>query len=183
MLVLMSLSYAFFTGGIKGENSNSAIMSGNLDLRVSDSTMNITSLEPIYDDMANNFAYSHTFSIERGDNATLNGCYNVFLVIDKIGVNLRNKYLKYRITEGNNTVDGTFDSSNITYVDDAGVIKVFSNHELSSSSSLHSYNLKIWISYSDTEDQSFMLTGTDEDRTIKAHIEANGFVGSCPEAN
>ena len=183
LTIALGLSYSFFTSAISGSGSTLTIKAGDLDLTLTNTKVNPLSIEPIYESEVSSKAYTQTFTITRGSEANLEGCYDVYIVIDNIGEGLKSKYLKYRISDGTYTREGNFAPSNFTYVNNKATIKVFSNHEISTDVLTHSYTLMLWLVYDPLVDQSTMLTGNDNSRTIEAHIEASGSLGRCTVNN
>ena len=183
LTIALGLSYSFFTSRISGSGSTLTIKAGDLDLTLTNTKVNPLSIEPIYESEVSSKAYTQTFTITRGGEANLEGCYDVYIVIDNIGDSLKSKYLKYRISDGTYTREGNFAPSNFTYVNNKATIKVFSNHEISTDALTHSYTLMLWLVYDPLVDQSTMLTGNEASRTIEAHIEASGSLGRCTVNN
>ncbi len=185
-----SASYAFFRPIIKGEGSPIDVISGKVKLQISESKINAANLTPIKDTSKDTKAQKNDFTISRTDESNLNACYSLYLVVDSIGESLKNKWLKYELsyTDSNGqpqSVEGNFENFNSLTLDKDGKTNVglLVNQELSNDNPSNSYTLKLWLSYSLTEDQSSILTGTPDSRTFSAHIYASGESGKCKVTN
>lgn len=181
-----SASYAFFRPIIKGEGKPIDVIAGKVKLQISESKITANNLLPIRDTSKDTKAEENTFTISRTDDSNLNACYSLYLVIDSIGESLKNKWFKYELDYTDKdgqaqTIEGNFENFASLTLDKDGKANVglLVNQELSDDNPSNSYTLRFWLSYSDTEDQSSILTGNSDSRTFSAHVYASGENGLC----
>lgn len=191
IVIVASVTYAYFSTQLEGEGRTFSLMAGKLDLNITENKINATGLVPIRDTSKDTLAQENEFTISRTDDSTMDACYSLYLVVDEIGVNLKNKWFKYELdyvnTDGSpDTISGTFEGE----LDNLQVEKredgttavgkaLLTNQELNDTTASRTYTLRVWLSYSDTEDQTSLLTGEPETRTFTAHLVASGASGSC----
>ena len=177
LVVALGISLAYFTPNIIGNGANINVVSGIFDLDISDSNIspNIV-FRPILDSTVDtsSYAYRNAFTVSRSEDSNLDGCYSLSLVVDSIGNNLKNEWFKYKITDGTVTYTGTL--AGLSAGSSKSLIK---NVYISKDTSTHNYTLTLWLSYSNTKDQSSILTGEESSRTFTGHIVANGHNGTC----
>lgn len=183
IIVVFASTYAYFTPFIKGEGELINVMSGKIKLAISENKINASNLAPIKDSTKDTRAQKNQFVISRTNDSNLDACYSLYLIIDKIGDNLKNKWFKYEldyvdVNGANATLTGTFE--NVVPEED-GTLKIgfLTNQEISSNVTSRTYTLRVWLSYSDTEDQTSILTGSADSRTFNAHVLAEGVSGKC----
>lgn len=178
-----SVSYAFFRPMIIGDGSLIDVSTGKVKLNISEQKITAINLTPILDSTKSTKASSNSFTISRTDDSSLGACYSLYLVVEEIGANLRNKWFKYELdytdSDGSSkTIEGNF--GNLTLNEDGTAnIGLLVNQEVSENNTSNSYTLRLWLSYDPVEDQSSILNGSEADRTFKAHINANGASGLC----
>jgi len=184
--IVASVTYAYFTPRVVGDGQSVNVIAGKVKLQISETNITANNLVPIRDGNKDRLAQKNEFTISRTDDSNLNACYSLYLIIDKIGDNLKNKWFKYELdyvnTDGEDaTLEGTFeDFDSLTVLEDGSVrIGFLTNQELSDSVTSRTYTLRLWLSYSDTEDQSSILTGTSETREFSARVMAEGTSGKC----
>lgn len=183
IVIVVSVSYAYFTPRIVGEGKSVNAIAGKVKLQISESKINASNLLPIKDSSKSTKAQKNEFTISRTDESNLKACYSLYLVIDKIGDNLKNKWFKYELDYVNvdgqkSTLEGNFE--NIVPEED-GTLKIafLTNQEVNDVTTSRTYTLRLWLSYSDTEDQTFILLGDAESKTFNARILAEGVSGEC----
>ena len=128
-----------------------AVTTGKLNLELSDDSLNVESLSPIYDKNYLSGAYKKEFTLTNNSDS-LNSCTYIFLDISEISDTLKSKYFKYALIDSNgNEIRGDFE--------DAQVKKEFqlSSNTYIESGSKNSYTLYIWISFADDVNQIDML--------------------------
>lgn len=186
LLLVGSASYAFFRPVITGEGAPINVNSGKIKLQISESKISASNLFPIKDTSKDTKAQKNEFSISRTDDSNLNACYSLYLVVDNIGDALKNKWLKYELsytdkTGQAQTVEGNFENFASLTLDKDGKanIGLLINQELTDDNPSNSYTLRLWLSYSETDDQTSILTGDAASRTFEAHIYASGESGVC----
>lgn len=185
-----SATYAFFKPVVLGKGSPIDVISGKVKLQISESKITASNLTPIKDSSKDTKAQRNDFTISRTDESNLNACYTLYLVVDSIGETLKSKWLKYELSYTDKdgqaqTMEGNFENFASLNVDKDGKANValLQNQELSDATPNRSYTLRLWLSYSDTEDQSSLLTGDADSRTFSAHIYASGESGKCKVTN
>jgi hypothetical protein len=154
----VSLSY-FETKINRGELKQTSFKTGNMNIKIVDSQLENIVLTPIYDKDYYKSAYKKEFVIKSSEDS-LNSCASLYLDISEISEELKSEYLKYKLVGE----DGTFEG-NFRYADDVenmllgDYIFIEGNHS-------YNYNLYIWISYDDEEDQMEMLNTKFKARVV-----------------
>lgn len=174
-VMVFATSYSYFKARIEGDGKSVNVLSGNVVLEVSENKISASGVAPIRDADKDSKASINNFTVKRSSDSNLAVCYNVYLVIDSISSNIKNsEYLKYELSNGSTTTLGNF--STVSYESDGtGRILIASNvSKGATDTTSDSYSFKLWLSYSDSEDQSALLGGS-----INAHIEASGKSGTC----
>ncbi len=176
----LGISFAYFAPAIEGTGKQMTITSGLLSLDVADSNVVVTptsALKPILASQVDTStdAYRNTFSVTRSNNS-LDACYSISLVVDSIGTNLINKWFKYKLTDGTNTVTGNFINAS------AGATKelLTGYYKAKTDSTTSNYTLTLWLEYDSVEDQSSILTSEESTRTFSGHLMATATNGTCP---
>lgn len=165
ILVILGVSYSYFTGVINGKGKDNVISIGSLNIEYKDEVNILVSVgSPIKDESALIKGYKNTFNINSLHNAKLSSCYSISLVIDEIQEKFKSKFLKWEILKDNKVVK-VGDFSNINN-NEIHII----NSSLTKGNNVK-YTLVIWLSLSDTEDQSDLLIG-NTGISLKAHIKA-----------
>lgn len=179
IVIVTSATYAYFRPKITGEGSPINVSTGKVKLNISESKIIANGLAPILDETKDSKAQKNTFTISRSNDSTLEACYSLTLEIDSIGVNLRNGFFKYEF-EYDNGKKITGDFSGLIYNDEGkSSLPLLINQSLNDDVTEKTYTLKLWLSYSPTEDQTSLLTGDASTRTFNAHIKASGYNGAC----
>ena len=181
VVIVFSVTYAYFTPKIEGEGTDVNLMGGKVKLNISEDKINASNLAPIYDSTKDTKAQKNTFTISRSSDSNLDACFALYLVVDEIGEKLKNQYFKYELDYGTQSpVVGDF--SNLTFDPDTGKAKIgfLVNQELSDAQTSKSYTLRLWLSYDRNVDQTDLLTGSAETRNFSAHVYAEGQSGKCP---
>jgi len=179
IVIVTTATYAYFKPRITGEGSPISVSTGKVKLNISESKITANGLAPILDETKDTKAQKNSFTISRSSDSTLDACYSLTLEIDSIGTNLRNKFFKYEFEYDNGkTITGDF--SGLTYDEEGKAsLPLLINQSLNEGVTENSYTLKLWFSYSTTEDQTAFLTGDVSTRTFNAHIKASGQSGAC----
>ena len=175
-------TYAYFAPDIKGTGKSINIVSGKVDLVVSNSAVSpVSPLKPIYDNAISTSgdAYKTTFTVSKSDDSNLDACYGIYLYVDQIGDKLKSEYFKYRFESDNSTILGSFDK--VTYDENGkAIISLIGNEYFAKTDNTpKEYTLALWLSYDSVKDQSNILVGTDSTRTFKGHLVASGRNGVC----
>ena len=176
LIVSLGVTLAYFTPRIIGNGADIDVTSGSFDLELSNSNLNpVTVFRPIYDSSVatSPYAYNNTFTVKRTASSTLPVCYKVYLVIDDINSSLRSEWFKYKVNDGTTDVIGNFSGSSTK-------ITLYENQYFAADDfSTDSYDISMWISYSDSVDQSDILLAGSSDKTITAHFQVDALSGAC----
>lgn len=158
-LSVLSISFAYFGANIiKNGDNKTNINTGTLKLKISDDSVNIDDLLPVYDSNYRT-SYKKQFTITNEEN--LNACSKIYLKINNIDEELKSKYIKYVLIKNEEEVYGDFDSTND---------KILLKSEYIKSNVSNDYTLYIWISYDENENQVNMLG-----KSLEASIYVEGF--------
>ena len=174
IVIVGSTTYAYFKTRISGSGTKIDISGKTFDLNINENSITLNSLKPIYDTDKATKANIKTFTVSGG--GVSSGCVSIYLTLDSIGTNLVTRFLKYELLDGSTLVSaGDFSGRSV-----GSSVSLAKNISLSDLSS-KSYTLRIWLSYDADTDQSSILTGTEADRTLQAHLKAVGTTGACKE--
>ena len=176
VFLIFSVSYAWFNNRVNGSvNGSTSIKVGNLAVKFTEgSKINVTNGSPIYDTNKATGSYKNTFTITHDTTGNLAACYNVSLVTTKINSKFKSEFFKYELV--NTATSSVVASGNFTSIN-AGTEKALLSGVSLPLGSSHSYELRIWLSYSDTVDQSTMLTGNTSsvfEGNIKVYSKVDG---------
>ncbi len=174
IVILTSTSYAYFKTRIKGDGSTISITGGKLNLVINENKINLTNVAPIYENQKDTKASKNEFSINLSNTGVSKACYNIYLDVDNIGTNLQNRFLKYELSDGTNIYTGNFDG-----VASGTKIIMVRNESLTSSSPSKNYTLKLWLQYSESDDQGYILEGDEASRTFEGKLHITGTTGEC----
>ena len=176
MIIVFSSSYAYFKAKVVNDTKPFNFEGGTIKLSISENSISGEKILPILDSQRDSKAQKKVFTIKRTSDSNIDVCYNVYLVIENITDNIKNsKYMKYELTNGSNVTTGDF--SSFIYKDGQAVVLLAENMYLSETNTTgNEYTLKVWLSYSSSEDQSNLLGSS-----FSAHIYAQGNSGkTCP---
>lgn len=162
ILSVLSVSFAYFGANIiKNGDNKTDINTGSLKLKISDDSVNIDDLLPVYDSNYRT-SYKKEFTITNEEN--LNSCSKIYLKLNSIDEELKSEYLKYILIKDNEEVYGDFNSTSD---------KLLLKSEYIESNDSNNYTLYIWISYDENENQINMLG-----KSLEASIYVEGFDAS-----
>ena len=150
---ILSTTYAYFYVTVTGSASGSSVITtGTLSVAVSDGILDVTDLAPVYDSNYES-SYVKTFLITN-TSTKLDGELSLFINVTAISNNLISRNLKYKLVSEDVEVDGNFENvtlnNNYLLVTDISLPKTQSK----------SFDLYIWLSYSNDENQIDMLGGS-----------------------
>jgi len=179
IVVVFSVTYAYFRPRITGEGKPIEAIAGTVKLSISESKITANALAPIRDTSKDTKAQKNTFTISRTEDSNLGACYALYLVVDEIGSAMQNEYFKYELDYGADTpISGDF--SNLTFDEEGKAsIGLLVNQEITDSKPQNSYTLRLWLSYDPDVDQTSLITGDATTRTFKGHVYASGKSGVC----
>ena len=178
IVITASTTYAYFKTRIKSPGSKISVMGSNFSLNITDNALTASGLKPIYDKNKSTQAVKKEFTISIGSAGVTSACYDLYIDVTSLGENLRNKYFKYELTNGTDTYTGSFNGRT-----DGSQILIIRNQNINNTNTSNSYTLYLWLSYSETEDQTDILSGDSTSRTFKGRILAKAVTGTCKESD
>ena len=178
IVIITTSTYAYFKIRIKSPGSKISIMGSNFSLNITDNSLVASNLTPIYDKNKSTQAVKKEFTISIGSAGVTSACYDLYIDVTSLGENLRNKYFKYELTNGTDTYTGSFNERT-----DGSQILIIRNQNINNTNTSNSYTLYLWLSYSETEDQTDILSGDSTSRTFKGRILAKAVTGTCKESD
>ena len=179
IVIITTSTYAYFKIRIKSPGSKISVMGSNFSLNITDNALTASGLKPIYDKNKSTQAVKKEFTISIGSDGITSACYDLYIDIESLGSNLRNKYFKYEITNGTDTYAGNFSGRT-----DGSQILIMRNQNINTTNTSNSYTLYLWLAYGDNDDsQGELLTGDATSRTYKGRILAKAVTGSCKETD
>ena len=177
VLIIFASSYAYFKTKIINNTNPFSVKVGKVDLLIDTNQITIENAAPILDEDKNEKAVTKTFTIKRTSDSNLDICYNLYLVIDQITDNIKNsKYLKYELTDKKSGELISKNLSTAAYSDGKSTILLKNQYLSDSDTTGVEYELKVWLSYDEVEDQTSLLGGS-----LTAHLYVSGMQGTvCP---
>ena len=177
VLIIFASSYAYFKTKIVNNTNPFSVKVGKVDLLIDTNQITIENAAPILDEDKNEKAVTKTFTIKRTSDSNLDICYNLYLVIDQITDNIKNsKYLKYELTDKKSGEVISKNLSTAAYSEGKSTILLKNQYLSDSDTSGVEYELKVWLSYDEVEDQTSLLGGS-----LTAHLYVSGMQGTtCP---
>ena len=174
IVVLASgLTYAYFDFVTDSESESSMkITATNLNVDLSISSVNLNNMVPIYDEYKDTKANTFTFTMSN-TSRKLSGCVDLYLGINSMSKKLANADFKWELT--NNTTSTTTRGTFATVSDNRLLIKENENIPISTT---YSYTLKIWYSYRDDVDQSFVSGAS-----LNSKLMSVAYGGTCGAQN
>ena len=140
------------------------VVTGNLKLKITDTSVNINNMAPIRSSNYETEAFKKEFTISNAE-STLNGCMKLYLNFNSISYTLKSEYLVYKVVSSTGNIsEGSFKdiSDNKLLIYDSDFIET--NKSIT-------YTLYIWLRY--VEDPTINLTsllGT----SVNAYVSVNG---------
>ena len=140
------------------------VVTGNLKLKITDTSVNINNMAPIRSSNYETEAFKKEFTISNAE-STLNGCMKLYLNFNSISDTLKSEYLVYKVVSSTGNVsEGSFKdiADNKLLIYDSDFIET--NKSIT-------YTLYIWLRY--VEDPTINLTsllGT----SVNAYVSVNG---------
>ena len=147
-----------------GKINPNNVVTGNLKLKITDTSVNISNIAPIRSSNYETEAFKKEFTISNAE-STLNGCMKLYLNFNSISDSLKSEYLVYKLVSSTGNVsEGSFKD-----IADNKLL-IYDSDFIESSKSI-TYKLYIWLRY--VEDPTINLTsllGT----SINAYVSVNG---------
>ena len=140
------------------------VVTGNLKLKITDTSVNINNMAPIRSSNYETEAFKKEFTISNAE-STLNGCMKLYLNFNSISDTLKSEYLVYKVVSSTGNVsEGSFKD-----IADNKLL-IYDSDFIETGKSI-SYTLYIWLRY--VEDPTINLTsllGT----SIDGYVSVNG---------
>ena len=140
------------------------VVTGNLKLKITDTSVNINNMAPIRSSNYETEAFKKEFTISNAE-STLNGCMKLYLNFNSISDTLKSEYLVYKVVSSTGNIsEGSFKD-----ISDNKLL-IYDSDFIESSKSI-TYTLYIWLRY--VEDPTINLAsllGT----SVKAYVSVNG---------
>ena len=140
------------------------VVTGNLKLKITDTSVNISNMAPIRSSNYETEAFKKEFTISNTE-STLNGCMKLYLNFNSISNTLKSEYLVYKVVSSTGNVsEGSFKD-----IADNKLL-IYDSDFIETGKSI-SYTLYIWLRY--VEDPTINLTsllGT----SIDGYVSVNG---------
>ncbi len=153
-----TLTLAYFQGTVINDTINpTTVSTGNLDIKISDASVEATGVNPMYSNNNTNFesaSFVKHFSVENGNNDnTLNVCTELYLKVNSIDSGLANSYFRYAVVndETGTTITGNFNGASNGSNIDLGSLYFFEK------GTIKKYTMYIWIEYDSNTNQASML--------------------------
>ena len=140
------------------------VVTGNLKLKITDTSVNISNIAPIRSSNYETEAFKKEFTISNAE-STLNGCMKLYLNFNNISSQLKSEYLVYKVVSSTGNIsEGSFKdiADNKLLIYDSDFIET--NKSIT-------YTLYIWLRY--VEDPTINLAsllGT----SVNAYVSVNG---------
>src|SRR5574344_315406 len=152
VVAVLATTYAFFGATIINTLINATgVTTGKVELTISDTSVNVSSLAPIYNADYKTRAYSKVFTVSNSSDS-LSACAKLYLNITNISESLKDENFKYAVISSDNHISkGNFSAANTT--DD---LLIFQSDFIATNSS-KTYTLYIWIGNDDSQNQISML--------------------------
>ena len=140
------------------------VVTGNLKLKITDTSVNINNMAPIRSSNYETEAFKKEFTISNAE-STLNGCMKLYLNFNSISDTLKSEYLVYKVVSSTGNIsEGSFKdiADNKLLIYDSDFIET--NKSIT-------YTLYIWLRYvEDPVINLASLLGT----SVKAYVSVNG---------
>ena len=140
------------------------VVTGNLKLKITDTSVNISNMAPIRSSNYETEAFKKEFTISNAE-STLNGCMKLYLNFNSISSQLKSEYLVYKVVSSTGNIsEGSFkDIAN-------NKLLIYDSDFIETNKSI-TYTLYIWLRY--VEDPTINLAsllGT----SIDGYVSVNG---------
>ena len=140
------------------------VVTGNLKLKITDTSVNINNMAPIRSSNYETEAFKKEFTISNAE-STLNGCMKLYLNFNSISEQLKSEYLVYKV------VSSTGNISEGSFKDIAdNKLLIYDSDFIETGKSI-SYTLYIWLRY--VEDPTINLASL-LGKSVNAYVSVNG---------
>ena len=175
LLVGISATYAFFTRRVESsaEKTKSDVLTGVLDIDfITNKYIHNTNTQLINDEDIFEKADKSMFTIQRSVESTVDNIfYNLHLDILILPEEFKSKYVKWALYNTDNPDSTSVPMSKGTF-ENIGNIKKIQLNQTSidlQKNDKHNYTLYMWLSYSDIENQNYLL---EKELEVKISAEA-----------
>ncbi len=152
-----AVTLAYFQGNVINDLINGTTVStGNIDIKISDTEVNVSNVNPVYNGSANyeDATFKKTFTVT--NSGTLNTCTDLYLKINSIADSLKSTDFRYIVI---NDETGTTLEGNFSEASNGNDLKLGSLYFFEGETS-KKYTMYIWIEYQESKDQISMLNKT-----------------------
>ena len=140
------------------------VVTGNLKLKITDTSVNISNMAPIRSSNYETEAFKKEFTISNAE-STLNGCMKLYLNFNSISDTLKSEYLVYKVVSSTGNIsEGSFKD----IVDNK--LLIYDSDFIETNKSI-TYTLYIWLRY--VEDPTINLAGL-LGKSLSAFVSVNG---------
>ena len=140
------------------------VVTGNLKLKITDTSVNIDNMAPIRSSNYETEAFKKEFTISNAE-STLNGCMKIYLNVNSISDSLKSEYFVYKIVSEDKTISGNFKDAN------NGENLLLLDGEFLEAGASKKYTIYIWIRY--IEDENLNLINM-LNTSFSGNISVNG---------
>ena len=140
------------------------VVTGNLKLKITDTSVNINNMAPIRSSNYETEAFKKEFTISNAE-STLNGCMKIYLNVNSISDSLKSEYFVYKIVSEDKTISGNFKNAN------NGENLLLLDGEFLEAGASKKYTIYIWIRY--IEDENLNLINM-LNTSFSGNISVNG---------
>ncbi len=149
------VTYAYFDYAVEKTDISSLRVTGaGFDIVIAGTPINVTGAYPIYDEYKDSEANTYNFTV-RNNSGKIGACYKIKLLVSTLSAALRTTDLKWELT---NNTNNTVTSGNFYEVSNKDEIMLEEENSINYNTTI-SYTLKIWLSYSEVNDQSSVQGG------------------------
>ena len=148
------ITLAYFGAEVIENGINpTGVITGNLEVSLSDSAVSVSNLKPIYSQYVDSMAFKKEFTITNAEDS-LDSSNDIYLKINNISNELKSEYFKYKVV-----VDKSEKSGNFSSTINGERLLIYNDLAIKSNTS-KTISLYIWIEYAEGVDQLDML-GTE----------------------
>ncbi len=157
ILLIAGIAFAYYVATVTGTGKSIQGKIANLDIDFTDTAdVNPTLQAPINDANKATDAYKNTFSVanKTASGSNIDAEYDVSLVISSISNELKSEFMKWELLKDGSVIS----SGNLTNATAGGELKLTtSKQQITLDSTAQNLEFRLWMSYSQTVDQSAML--------------------------
>ena len=168
VVMAFGLTYAYFDYITDSEGESSTrVTATDLHVNLSNPTVNLSTLNPIYDDYKDTQANLFTFSLSN-TSRKLDGCVDLYLYFTSISDGFKSADIKWELV--NNTLNTITTGNFSNVVDGRLLLKENQNIPINTT---YSYTLKIWYSFARNRNQ------VPASGSVNAKLTSIAYGGAC----